>query len=659
MNSSNQLSGAPIAQQQIKVYGIVGEFSVGTNNATSPYRVRYFNTIASSASDTRAGNSRELLKELKPMRERTRSAELNDLSALLQRELNDYRVAHDLIPYLRGEHAEVGFFPGILVALVPKKFLQGTTQTNYPAPQSETPQKINYEQYWALETYSIGEASTALGVLSIDPNKTDLIVLDGQHRANAFRYMAGSFPDATEDTIYSPFYQGCSVPDEYEAELPVTIVWFESKEKPISPVLISRRLFVDVNTNARPVQESRNILLDDHNLASIATTNVYASLAERSFTKNRISLLHSGFDVEENRAPRFALFSPALLKYCFSYFLLGGDVYDTLSRRISRDAVAEQNNKARLIRLVGALTHKTLNSVERGKDEALDSLHERLRSSFSPAIIKIFDNLQFLRPHFDATQEIDQFVTRSGDHVTATVWNKIFCGGEGLYSSFAELPDKDKARPYKAAISQLEQRFLRERAKHFDAEASVVSQAYETFCSKASITGLLMAYGKFCETEANPLSDEVLDRFLAALNTVSQEHWLHILTRLKRRVVLSLTPKDWPAMRRLYLRVIQEAGEVTPFTEANIGLSPDWAVAASSVDERMKAWTTANPSVDELVTPPQEALLEWAATAVANVSEILNRCGLKPIYSNTFLHDSLKTHLEKKVEKLEHEWEQS
>lgn len=658
MNDNNQLTGSAISQHFIKVYGIGGQFSVGSEDNSSPYKVRYFNTVASSSNDARAGNSRELLNELKPMRERTRSSELNDLSALLQRELNDYRVAHDLIPYLKGKNTEVGFFPGILVALVPKQFLQGGNEKSYPAPEQEKENTQKYGNYWSLETFEVGKNPTSLGVLSINPNETDIIVLDGQHRANAFRYMAGSFPDATEDTIYSPFYQACDVPAEYTSELPVTVVWFESSEKPISPVLISRRLFVDVNTNARPVQESRNILLDDHDLASIAATNVYSTLAERGFDKGRLSLLHSGFDVEEARSPSLSLFSPALMKYCFSYFLLGGDAYDSISRKISRDASAEQGNKNRFIRLVGGATHKMLENVENGKDDELDNLHQQLQKELSPAVTYIFDEFCFTQPHFKAAKQIEDFISNSADHVMSTVWDKIFCGGEGLYSSFAELPDEGKASPYKNAIRELEKNFLRDRANHFSAKSSMVNQAYDTFCSKASITGLFMSFAKFGETHKTPLSKSVVEQFVTALNVIGEENWIHVLTTLKRRVAPSLAPKEWVAMRKLYLRVIQEAGEIKPFTESNIGLSPDWSVATSHVDQRAQAWKTDNPSFDTLILPDAGTISGWIDDTMKTVKETLTQCGLKPIYTDNILSENLTAHLESWMAALEQEWEQ-
>src|SRR4051794_2695497 len=94
---------APIEKPLIRVFGMAGVFHVGPDASQGDaVRIRYFNTVASGQDSVAAGNSRRLLEELKPMRERAQVSALRDLSSLLQRELDDERVAHQLVPYLQG-----------------------------------------------------------------------------------------------------------------------------------------------------------------------------------------------------------------------------------------------------------------------------------------------------------------------------------------------------------------------------------------------------------------------------------------------------------------------------------------------------------------------------------------------------------------------------
>lgn len=132
------LAAPPIPVPRITVYGMFGAFHVGGQaEAGSKVLVRYFSTVAAGQHSKAAGDSQGLLRELKPMRERVRVSDLRDLSSLLQRELDDDRVANELVPYLRGVNTAVGFFPGILVALVPQGFLRSQEAAAYPRPSAE------------------------------------------------------------------------------------------------------------------------------------------------------------------------------------------------------------------------------------------------------------------------------------------------------------------------------------------------------------------------------------------------------------------------------------------------------------------------------------------------------------------------------------------
>ena len=109
-----------------KLEGISGVF----NTVNSNFRVRFFSTYA----NTREPNYKELLQELKPMRERINVNEIQNISQVLQRDLDDYRIAKGLIPYLlnivngvRNEN-HLAFFPGILGVIIPKNYLHSVDE---------------------------------------------------------------------------------------------------------------------------------------------------------------------------------------------------------------------------------------------------------------------------------------------------------------------------------------------------------------------------------------------------------------------------------------------------------------------------------------------------------------------------------------------------
>ena len=585
------------------------------------------------------------------MRERTNSKSLKDLSTLLQRELNDSRVANELVPYLQGETSEVGFFPSILVALVPKGFLQGTGVEEYPTPTVEG-NLANYGDYWSVEEYELGGQVTALGKLSINPEKTDVIVLDGQHRANAFRYLTGTFDDASDNTIYSVFYDGCSVPETFNSELPVTIVWFESESDPISPLLISRRLFVDVNTNAKPVNDSRNILLDDLDTTAVATTNLYSCFATHGYDVERISLLQTGFDAEEKSSPTTTLFTPSIIRYAFAYFLFGQDSYSSLNVKVQRDVSDKQRNSARVATFDRNITHLLLSDVREGCHVALESLHEYLTESVSPCIERLFNDFCFLSNHYSACKQLNDYVKDEADHRERDVWNKVYCGAEGLYSSFRAQERSGHVAAYLSAINALEVRFATYRTQTFHScEASDIDKAYRTFSSKAGITGLLMALSKVFETKKWDIS--VVDEFVGALNKTSPELWVKILTDYKGSVVSGLDPKQWTIMRGIFLRVLQEnrPKSYSFYSKDNFKDSPDARILCNEIKNRCSSWKREIDLTDEETPPlPDTERNDWCEEAIKVLNLRLDTCGLNSILSSVEITEFTIEVIDKEIE---------
>ena len=67
------------------------------------------------------------------MRERINATDINNIDQVLQRDLDDFRIADGLIPYLINKvngivnENHIAFFPSILGVLIPKKYLKKST----------------------------------------------------------------------------------------------------------------------------------------------------------------------------------------------------------------------------------------------------------------------------------------------------------------------------------------------------------------------------------------------------------------------------------------------------------------------------------------------------------------------------------------------------
>jgi len=649
------LSGSAITQRSIDVYGITGEFTVLKQNDEQPIKVKYFQTVASNRVNNASGNANDLLAELKPMRERVNSEDLKDLRSLLQRDLSDYRVANDLVPYLQGRSSIVGFFPSILVALMPKGFLKGGHDAMYPRPEeisSSEKKHVKYDDFWNVENFKMGESFVSLARLSVNPVDTDFIVLDGQHRANAFRYLAGAFDDATDDSsIYSVFYQDCGSPEpsSFNAELPVTIVWFEG-ESGVPSSLISRKLFVDVNTTAKKVSESRNILLNDTELASICVTSFYSKVAELGYNLDSLSLMHTGFDCEgkfPSEFPKMTLFSPKTLHYMLSYFLLAVPRHMDLGNKIGNDSYGNFGTfHERLKDLCEGVNDELISKVTSGDSEALMKIDKIFKDKFINKLYKVINNFIFLKSHFSACKNIDKIINGTGAAERIGAWNKIFRGGEGLYNAFnqAEFDQGNltgRIQTYKVAVDDINKEFTDLRSESLDG----YDVAFASFSSQAGLTGFFMALESSFEIDG--WSDDLIEKFLSAINSYTAQEWVIILTEYKRGVQLESSPKLWPSMREIFLRFIELKEESwTFFSKSTLhDFHPDYIFCKNIINEDLKGFHRSSP--DE--KPNSKDIDDWVSASVSRLKECLDKLSVKTC-DEKLLRQKLNDFTEKRID---------
>lgn len=281
-----------------KVTGTWGEFS------TAAGRVPYLLTSArlSRDGDGDLDDEARLTRHLKPVREGLPTLGDEDFRFLLQRPLDDYRVADSLVPYLLDAHhgmADTGeqlprFFPSILVAALP--FVGDTPQEEYPARDPEDGRYGTDESFrmGAFYEETFGDAFRVrrlakgdqlalprIGQFAWAEERIRLIILDGQHRAMALlavqRKLDDSWPDVAAD--YKEFYSEINLPADLDVSsirVPVTLVWFPPTEDGQSqnPLRAARSMFVTVNNSARAVGPARLMLLDDNNLKHIFTRSL-------------------------------------------------------------------------------------------------------------------------------------------------------------------------------------------------------------------------------------------------------------------------------------------------------------------------------------------------------------------------------------------------
>ncbi len=309
----------------IDVRGVLGHFKVPNANLTVEYILTY-----ASLDEGNTPNG-QLLDLLVPVRE---VFSLNDLSFdhLLQRDLDDYRVSEEMVPYLLGNKypgevfSEPRFFPPILAIIVPMK---GENMNELypkcieiPDEEDEVPlQVFKYGNVFSVkrEKGLDGQLAQSSVDLCIHPTQAKLVIVDGQHRAMAMLAAYRGISNKWDGNGFQYFYKEINLDDIsdksilHQIHLPVCIAYFPEltlgnqadqgqidEERNLTTAC--RRLFLDVNRNARQPSKAREILLDDTDLVACFTRQLFNMVKQNTET-NMLQLHHTEYDNPHDKIP--------------------------------------------------------------------------------------------------------------------------------------------------------------------------------------------------------------------------------------------------------------------------------------------------------------------------------------------------------------------
>ena len=274
--------------QKTSAYGLFGEFTIGDGSST--IRAKYILT------KIKPGNNDAwecvLASKMRPWREVFNVEELS-FDELLQRDLDDSRVAHDLIPYLLGESGDrAKFFPPILAIIVPRKQVGSGIERFYPTPNLQDEFIEKYGELFDFKQVVWKKQPTPLAHLSYDRQRSAFIIADGQHRAMAVLALHRQLNDSWEDNPFASYYDHITVTSEQveNIELPTCIIYFPDlhegnsglREEGIDLNSVCREIFLVVNRNAKRVSESRELLLDDEDIAAHLMRQTLSELKDPS-----------------------------------------------------------------------------------------------------------------------------------------------------------------------------------------------------------------------------------------------------------------------------------------------------------------------------------------------------------------------------------------
>ena len=430
-----------------------------------------------------------LTRYLKPVREALALDQM-DFNQLLQRDLDDHRVATDLVPYLmRKDPVGPAFFPPVVAALLP--FEEGMPIDNFPDRTAiDVYQSDN--GYWS--GYQFGEAfkferlsfkdgdihDIPLGTLSWNAEKAQLVVIDGQHRAMAllalYRTLNGLWEGAAEK--FRHFYEEAIAEEAKrqsktneqisdflrDVELPVNIVWFPAINQEVtSHQKAARKLFVDVNQNARPPSASRVLLLSEDRLSAVFTRCLLNEL--RNTWRKDVPLAAIEYDNPQrdqaSSAKWSAVTNVSILHDCVYRSVFGPAKY--IQSMDTKFKGKENRSEGDLFfRTSLAIKDKIPKSVEEGDREIKredmgeylfprtyrSELEERFMETWGDLVIKIIAQVKPYGDHAAALRALDVQWTPS-DATTRLAKDAVF-EGVGMYwtlrDGYTHWVDRNKAR---------------------------------------------------------------------------------------------------------------------------------------------------------------------------------------------------------------------
>ena len=649
-----------IAKPQIVLQGLKGEFYI----EGADIGVHYFSTYATPDNAGSVGGHFELLQHLSPMREKVESSKIGSLDSLLQRDLSDERIASDLIPYLQGRFSKVGFFPPILAVLLPKGYLESTSAPEYPADSSDK-WGGDWGGIWTLECFpDTGGNASRLGNLSIDQNKADIIVIDGQHRSNAFRYAADCF---AMDDIYKAFYQKVEATEKYESDLPVTIIWFSPRKKGVSvhPTHISKELFVAVNNSAKTVNESRTVLLDDVHAVSLAVNSYYNYLAEkRGFSDlGKLNLLSAGFDIDadmtEAHQPKFVITNPSLLSKAFLYTFFGKASYDNGQWSKDRANRTDQTNTDRVKfvmrdkRLVEQ-REQTFKVFDREKKK---KFRGAFVENYVPILELLFEKNQMAHTHFKAILDLDKWITGPDSFTGSdTVWNKIFLGGEGLYGSFFT-SKLEETRTKRKEISAINVKFSDFRQNEFFKISKIkkseengrrVEQSYRTFRTIAFQTGFLMAIDNIAKFQKKDTLLDVAAELEKAIEKIALRQWVCFFNEFKDSYIgAGIDPNVWPMFKKMIIRILEPDLGMMAATNVPIENYPEVVMANRRLRSSVSAYWETNGE-----TPNDSEEKEYIRSSIKEATGIFKELNI-PLADTSKIKKSVTAEMKKLADEFE------
>lgn len=217
-----------------------------------------------------------------------------ELDELFQRDIAWERIDEGLIKYLRNEN-QPQFFNALTIALLPKKGhgFNASYDESIELPPLDEKNLEEYIEVGGIQLYSFTGQSGTAGRLRWAKDEIIAVAVDGQHRLAAIKKLCNSTDKKITDKASVPVI--FLIPHEKTG-------YREPERDDGAHVITSlRRVFIDLNKNARSVSRARNILLDDQDFLSVCTRSLMGTKLSSSIEKDRLPLATIDWVSDKNK----------------------------------------------------------------------------------------------------------------------------------------------------------------------------------------------------------------------------------------------------------------------------------------------------------------------------------------------------------------------
>ena len=626
------------SSSRIEIQGCLYNFET----PNSKLKIKYFQ----SAVGREIPNGLEFLKYLKPVRELLPSSKIKDIRQLVQRELDDVRIIKSMVPYLlndKGMHGDSGiaFFPSVLGVIMPKDYLNSLEE---PYPKKNKDKEVREDNFkidyyesesfnWSVKSYyDSGNNPISFASLTLDRETCDVVIIDGQHRINAFRAACESL--STDNSVIKQVYGSCQkYKNSVKVNLPITLIWFEPQDDTqdfdISPEIISRKLFIDVNSSARSIATSRRILLDDRSPVNLLTNQFYSLIAkEYGFSLDEFSLAQLGFDVPNevsqqstfNSMPISYITTPERIKYIFHSFFIRSKSYSirlgkkSLEARLLKYSASISKEVTSNNELKEMLPNSSDISISLFTDEyeekeilfVSDDLlpdgqtkQELVRDEFSEqyfeCFYKLFGEFGYFKQYLGFLSLYNKELSNHNDLDKKETWISVFLEGKSLFYALKnKTQDQNK---YSSELTKIEdefrRRYLKEVYQTYTSEPNTDSivfldntleevELFTSFRTLAFQIGYVLAFYEYCkivhscqfESISKKDLNLICDEYIAKVNKIGYKEWVNYFAFL-RDLQGETHPKNFPVIMHLILRKIQEPNTIFDASDQQKYLSPE------------------------------------------------------------------------------------